>query len=113
MENLIQFDLASANTRRAMDYALATEISRILARHYPGYRWAVNADSFRGIVTIENWALSMNNGYTFRLADMTQNETMEREVKRAGGEFLERFNQSRVKANTGALAEAAGESWYR
>ena len=79
---------------RIKDRILAKKIGLEFIRHYPGHGWEVHSDIQNGIVNIFNRHMSALHGYRIK----TQNirlDTLSRDVKRIGGEILERFGLSR------------------
>jgi hypothetical protein len=107
-----QYDAASA---LAADQRLASEIAAGLSRHYAGWAWAVNVDSRPevGMVTIENWDLSIANGFRFKIKDLQTPDQVRRTAILAGGEFLERFNLPRAKANAADKAEHSARAIFQ
>ncbi len=81
---------------RIKDRILAKKIGLEFIRHYPGHGWEVHSDIQNGIVNIFNRHMSALHGYRIK----TQNirlTTLSRDVKRIGGEILERFGLSRER----------------
>lgn len=99
----------------AADQTLATEIAAELGRQYAGWPWAVNVDSRPTVamVTIENWGLSVKNGFRFKIKDLQTPEQIKRAAVIGGGEFLERFNLPRTRANEADVAEMARTAHLR
>ena len=81
---------------RIKDRILAKKIGLEFIKHYPGHGWEVHSDIQNGIVNIFNRHMSALHGYRIK----TQNirlSTLSRDVKRIGGEILERFGLSRER----------------
>jgi len=70
----------------ASDMRLAQTIGVILQHHYPGHFWAVEVDSHQGIYTITIPVLLGNWKYMQHLSSLSHEN-----IKKAGGELLERF----------------------
>lgn len=87
-----------------IDLDIAKRAAEVLMRHYPGYLWAVNADSETGMVDIRCINLSGQYGYRTYMK-LVQDDPEMREVKRAGGEILERYRQRRGRLDDDALAD--------
>lgn len=75
---------------------MAREVLRVLLEQYPGYGWAVTTDILQGIVAV---AIPQLMGtvfkYVIHVDKIAGPSDMEKEVKKAGGEILERFRLSR------------------
>ena len=97
---MIVHDLGSdiAAPQLAGEQSMATELSRLLTHHYPGWPWAVNVCATRGIVTIQNWSLSESNGWRLKYNALSSPQAIRDAAVRCGGEILERHNQSRSRA---------------
>ena len=76
------------------DHVLAKNVAEVLDKKYPGWLWAVNV--MDGVVTVKSMLLSGNWGFVLH-ADKIDNDY--KNVMRAGGEILERYNQNRGKFN--------------
>ena len=74
----------------ATEQLQAKNIAEHLTKHYPGHLWAVQV--YQGIAIIRNVALSGQDAYVLHM-DKIDNDG--RDVIRAGGEILERFNLGR------------------
>jgi hypothetical protein len=87
-------------TEREINFELQVEgiIGHYLAKTYPGYEWYIDADARGGIVTISSTELSGKYGFIMKLQDVLDDPSMRR-VRDAGGEYLERFHQSRAGFN--------------
>ena len=76
------------------DHVLAKNVAEVLDKKYPGWLWAVNV--MDGVVTVKSMLLSGNWGFVLH-ADKIDNDY--KNVMRAGGEILERYNQKTGKFN--------------
>lgn len=74
------------------EYLQAKNIAEYLHKHYPGHLWAVMVE--KGIITIKNLALSGQWGFILH-QDKIDNDG--RDIVRAAGELLERYNLHRGK----------------
>ena len=113
---MIFTDVGGSSGVPAADIALAAAVYHKLEEHYPGHRWAVNADHAAGIVTVQLLYLDRLNtpkgwGFVLLIAKLDGDPTM-RSAVRAGGELLERFGLPRtmgpVDAGTVLAARAHG-----
>ena len=81
---------------QAVSLRMCKEVMRVLLDHYPGYAWAVTTDYAQGYIGISLPALM---GPTFKyvifIDHISDANSMDRELKKAGGEILERFQLSR------------------
>lgn len=89
VENQQQADL------HANDMVMAKEAADALTTHYPGWLWGVNVDGATGMCDIKNFNLSGSHGYRLKLPDIYSASSFKKDVLRAGGEILERYNQKR------------------
>lgn len=88
------------------DATLSAAAGEILWKHYPGYKWMVQANHEQGILDIKcfgldetiDWKDAMRMGYRIVLRDLTNDPTLKMVVK-AGGEILERAKARRGRAN--------------
>ena len=96
----------------AADQKLASEIARVLRDAYPGWSFAVHADSRAGMVTVENWDLSERMGFYIRMSELTGAQEIKRAAILAGGEFLERHGLPATKANDADRAEKQARAWF-
>lgn len=72
-----------------------------LGRTYPGYDWLVSADDKTGLIDIYLPEMGGNTAYTLHIKKLDKNL---KKVINAGGEILERYGLSRVKAKVDDLA---------
>lgn len=79
------------------DMLMAKVMAEQLMKHYPGHLWAVQYESSTGMATILNLMLSGKWGYQLRIPAIYSASAFEADVKRAGGEILERFRMARGK----------------
>lgn len=77
------------------DMLMAKLMAEELMKHYPGHLWAVQYDGQTGIATILNLMLSGKWGYQLKIPQIYSASAFGADVKRAGGEILERFGMSR------------------
>lgn len=77
------------------DQELEQRVLEILAAHYPGWGWRVEAQSSGGVLVIRNENLASKHGFVEHLRDVVNVSDMQRRIVDAGGEFLERFNMPR------------------
>lgn len=91
MESLIE--------HTAEDETLAKYVLEILLKHYPGHSWVVQAFSKQGYVTIQNPSVSYRMGMRLILPKIFTHGDMVTKIMRFGGEFLERYDIRRGKAD--------------
>ncbi len=89
----------------AQDLALSKQAGEILERHYPGYLWAVHADTNGGVLLIHNLALHGRWGFQLNLRDVYSDPGL-KSVVAAGGELLERYKMKRGKFDADAWRAA-------
>ena len=78
------------------DLAVCAQIFRVLIEEYPGWYWQVLADTVQGYATVKiGHLMNGNQAFILHLDRMTSPNDLEREVKRAGGELLERYGLPR------------------
>jgi hypothetical protein len=83
----------------ANDEVIAKEMADALFTAYPGHLWAVHVDGKQGMADIRNLHLSGKYGYRLRMPLIYSASAFKKDVLRAGGEILERFDQRRGKVN--------------
>lgn len=88
-------DLTSNPDIAANEMVIAREMADTLHTAYPGHLWAVNVDRANGVAHVRNLALSGKWGFVLRLPEMYSASEMGAQVKRAGGEILERYRMRR------------------
>lgn len=90
---LLNFDPAHDVNDRTLpsDISLAKRIADILDRHYPGHAWVVEVIHTQGVVRVRNFMLSQKFGMVLHLRGVKAVSDWERDIVRAGGEFLERW----------------------
>jgi hypothetical protein len=81
--------------RTAADMALAKQVAEGLLKHYPGYLWAVNVRD--GVISVKNLNLSGTWGFIIKLGTVFSYTDLEKRVRTAGGEILERYRVSRER----------------
>lgn len=77
---------------------LAKQMAEALHQHYPQHLWGVSVSEKTGMADIRNLALSGQWGYRLKIRDHSSASDWKKEVVKAGGEILERFNVARGKA---------------
>lgn len=87
-----------------IDIANAKMAAEALHAAYPGHLWGVACDVRTGFMDIRNLGLSGNWGFRIRLSKIYTHSALKRDVLRAGGELLERYNLSRGRLDQDALA---------
>ena len=89
--------LIGAGQYAAVEEAMCREVMRVLLEQYPGYIWQVMADVEQGIATI---ALPTFMGPTLKFVIHLENVhgpvAMDKQVREAGGQLLERLRLSRT-----------------
>lgn len=108
-------EIALYDARTIGDMDFASDISRILAREYPGHRFYVHVDSSPsvGMVIIQHWMLSEKDGYYLKLSDLANHDDIKKKCIAAGGEILERFSVRRGKADQDELRMLERQSAFR
>jgi hypothetical protein len=89
---------------RANDLLLAKEMADTLHSTYPGHMWAVSVEG--GMANVRDMALSGVWGFRLKVPLIYSASSFKKNVIRAGGELLERFNISRGKAGAEQAAYA-------
>jgi len=79
---------------RKQDEAWALRLGAEFVKHYPGHGWEVHMDIKNGICNIFNRQMSPKAGYRWRLQEINT-ASISQDVRRIGGEILERFGLSR------------------
>lgn len=85
-----------ADWRTGNDEVRAKEIGDILTQHYPNYLWMVFVNMHEGLVEIACGHLGANRVFRIKMNGQGSAEARRKEIIRAGGEILERFNQPRT-----------------
>jgi hypothetical protein len=95
LPTLLHFDAAHDVNGETLgaDIAMAKHIADLLNRHYPGHAWIVTASHVTGVATVRNAMLSKRFGMVLHLRG--PKEARDKDIVRAGGEFLERWNLAR------------------
>lgn len=83
--------------------ALSRRIINSLVRYYPGHQWGVEIKG--GLAIIRNKALVGRWAYNINLLEHGE-PGLEREIRKAGGEMLERFSLRRGRPDPDALRGA-------
>ena len=87
-------ELSHERKMALMDYHFAKKIGEDLVRTYPGRQWTVDVDVRNETVVISAPSLSKRMGYRLNLRRDTLAALLPR-TRKAAGEILERFGQSR------------------
>jgi hypothetical protein len=77
------------------DAEIAGMVGNEIVRQYPGHGWQVVSDIQNGIVKIYNAHISGQIGWIWKMDEMNPG-TFERDIRRIGGEMLERSGLSRT-----------------
>lgn len=85
---------------------LAQAIGSYLLRLYPNHRWAVNVEITQNMAVIFNMDVSTEWGYRLMKCDWLNMRQMERRIRHAGGEILERGRLLIGAADVDQIAEA-------
>lgn len=89
---------AAPSIMKSEDVRLSRQIGEVLEKHYPGYMWAVHANTEGGVADIHNLALHGLWGFRLKLSKVMSDPSLKCVVD-AGGELLERYNMKRGKFN--------------
>ena len=81
---------------------LSRRVIATLHKHYPGHEWGVKIED--AMLTINNRRFVGQWGYRINLLEHTD-WALDKEVMRAGGQFLERFWQKRGKRDEDSIRE--------
>ena len=87
------------------DILTARAMAEDLHAAYPGHFWAVSCDGRTGMADVRNLALSGNWGFRIKLGRMYSASAFKKDVLKAGGEVLERFNLNRGKLDDNQLSD--------
>jgi len=90
-------------TANAYEEVTAKNIAGTLDKYYPGHLWAVHVDGQQGVASIQNMMLQGKWGFRIFLGEEISATDLDKIVMRAGGEILERYRQSRGRADQDAL----------
>ncbi|WP_020409814.1 hypothetical protein [Hahella ganghwensis] len=90
--------------REQLNMDTAKSIAETLEKHYPGYLWAVNADTGNNIATIQSLRLSGTWGFYLHLDKI---DPTQRKVVQSGGELLERYRVRRGQMDEAQLLSLA------
>jgi len=90
------------------DIAICKKVADMLQKHFPGHEWLVNLHEIRqGVLVIslpEIFVPPSMRGYGYLLH--LSNADDERQVRNAGGEWLERIGLARERAREWAMQRA-------
>lgn len=79
---------------------ICSAVGQQLIRYYPNWKWWVECRLRTGLITVRNLSLRGEYGFVLPITTFI-NETTPKIIMRAGGEILERFNQSREGRHLG------------
>ena len=82
------------------EYEIARAVWSRLYEYYPGHNWHVIVE--QGLIRIRHMNLHADYGITMGLEELTPEG---KELMRAGGEMLERFNLARTRAHMDKIKE--------
>lgn len=99
--------------RDRMDLQCARLCMTVLETNFPGYIWFVEVDGAQGMIHIRNLDLSGERGYSLHLKGHASASELDKLVRDAGGEILERYNQPREKADQDKLELAERDATGR
>lgn len=106
MSNATLIDIDADNAVSANDFLMSKTLAEALHKHYPGHLWGVNVESRTGLLHIRDLYLAGNWAYVIKLGAIYSASSLEKDVIRAGGEILERFNMARGEFNEAKYATA-------
>lgn len=93
--NTVMPDWSHERKAAEVEFYIAKKIGEDLVATYPGRQWQVNVDTRNNMVIISMPALSKREGYHLHMRRDTIASLLPR-CRKAAGEILERFNQSRT-----------------
>ena len=85
---------------KANEFLLAKNAAELLNRHYPNHLWAVDVEG--SVLNIRDMLLSGSMGYTLHIPAIYSSSDWDKQILRAGGEILERYNIARGAWRDGA-----------
>lgn len=99
----MEVNVASSGETAMADAAICRAVGEELMQLYPRHRWAVQADTFAGVVNVRllySGGSKMGQfGYMLHMSTLMSGENMARKaIMRAGGELLERYGLARSRA---------------
>lgn len=99
MDPILVFDDYRKGHDDALDHALITEIGQILATNFPAWQWYVEAPPGQNVVIIRNLdflAVGTNQPYCMaQHKNALSGGNIRKEIIRAGGEMIERYQRHR------------------
>jgi len=118
MGEAVSIHLSGHGETEMADTAICKAVGEELMQLYPRHRWAVQADTFAGVVNVRllySGASGMSNyGYQLHMNTLMSGEnTARRAVMRAGGELLERYGLARSGATEESAMLARGHGLIR
>ena len=104
----VDVNVSSSGETAMADAAICRAVGEELMQLYPRHRWAVQADSFAGVVNVRllysGGSKVSQFGYMLHISTLMSGEnTARKAIMRAGGELLERYGLAR----SGAVEESA------
>jgi len=81
----------------ADDVLIAKRSADLLTAHYPGHMWAVNVESRQGVMKVYHLNTSGNKAFVLHLDGFYSASDLDKKVKMAGGEILERHRMKRAR----------------
>ncbi|HOX27378.1 MAG TPA: hypothetical protein PLL30_17030 [Candidatus Krumholzibacteria bacterium] len=79
----------------ALEFNLCKEVAETLFQAYPGHLWAVNPEGNGSIIVVRNVSLTGQWGFVLHVPAIYSASEFKKNVIRAGGEILERYQMSR------------------
>jgi hypothetical protein len=92
--NVVQPGLSHEQKAEALEFWIAKRIGEDLVKTYPGRQWTVNVDTRNESIVINSPSLSKRMGYRINMRRDSIAALLPR-TRKAAGEILERFGQSR------------------
>lgn len=93
----VSIDHSNPTPEKTEETALAMRVLEKLMKDFPGYEWHVEVNFAGGVCTVRT-EFGGQWGYVLHLDHIISDPSLKL-VRWAGGELLERYNLSRVKAN--------------
>ena len=96
------FDQTDFTPQKQEETRVAAQVLNALMHAYPGYEWFVEVNFEGGICTVKP-EFAGQWGYVLHLNAAASSSEFEKMAVWAGGELLERYNLSRVRADEAAI----------
>lgn len=95
----------------AADIGLCSQVSEILNKHYLNHPWLIGCNHETGVFHIkllypDKRGMIGHLGIMLHIKKQGNHDILARNVMRAGGELLERYNLSRITADENSYAKA-------